>query len=92
MDQAILHSLKNLQLTEEEEEEEEEEDIPITVTSRSDLLEECSFSLFGRPLSDRQQNQRALKNTPKSAWKMGLDMRIVEVRNNMLQFMFNSRY
>ena len=71
MDQSILYSLQNLQLTKEE-----EEAIPITITNSSDLLEECSLSLSGWLLSDRQQNQRALKNTLRSAWKMGSDMRI----------------
>ena len=49
MDQSILYSLQNLQLTKEE-----EESIPITITNSSDLLEECSLSLFGWLLSDRQ--------------------------------------
>ncbi|KAL0008834.1 hypothetical protein SO802_010336 [Lithocarpus litseifolius] len=53
---------------------------------------ECSLSLFGRLLSDRHQNQRALKNTLKATWKMGSDLRIVEVGNNILQFKFISRY
>ena len=87
MDLSILSSLQNLQLTKEE-----EEAIPITVTNCSGLFEECSLSLFGRLLSDRQQKQRALKNTLRSAWKMGLDMRIVEVGNNILQFKFSSKY
>ena len=87
MDKSILYSLQNLLLIKEE-----EEAIPITITNSSDLLEECSLSLFGRLLSDRQQNQRALKNTLRSAWKMGSDMRIVEVGNNILQFKFSSKY
>ena len=87
MDLSILYSLQNLQLTKEE-----EEAIPITVTNSSDLLEECFLSLFGRLLSDRQQNQRALKSTLRSTWKMGSDMRIVEVGNNILQFKFSSKY
>ena len=52
MDLSILYSLQNLQLTKEE-----EEAIPITVTNSSGLLEESSLSLFGRLLSNRQQNQ-----------------------------------
>ena len=79
MDLSILYSLQNLQLTKVE-----EESIPITVTNSSGLLEESSLSLFGRLLFDRQQNQRGLKNTLRSAWKMGSDMRIVEVGNNIL--------
>uniref|UniRef100_A0A7N2QZ38 CCHC-type domain-containing protein n=1 Tax=Quercus lobata TaxID=97700 RepID=A0A7N2QZ38_QUELO len=87
MDPSILSSLQNLQLTKEE-----EEAIPISVSNCPGLLEECSLSLFGRLLVDRQQNQRALKNTLRSAWKMGSDMRIVEVGNNILQFKFSSKF
>ena len=87
MDLSILRSFQNLQLTKED-----EEAIPITVTNSSDLLEECFLSLFGWFLSDQQQNQQALKSTLRSAWKMGLDMRIVEVGNNILQFKFSSKY
>nr|POF16171.1 hypothetical protein CFP56_24198 [Quercus suber] len=77
MVQTIIDSLKNLQLTKGE-----EEDIFISSNSKPDLLEECALSLFGRLLGrllvDRQQNQQALKNTLRSAWKMGSDLRIVE--------------
>ena len=71
---------------------EEEEDIVIANVSSSEIFEECSLSLFGRLLSDRHQNMRALKNTLKVAWKMGSDLRIMEVGNNLLQFKFSSRY
>ena len=87
MEQSVVEGLLNLHLTKEEEEE-----IPITSKSRADLLEECSLSLFGHLLTDRLQNQRALKNTLKSTWKMGSDLQIVEVGNNILQFKFNSEY
>ena len=87
MEQTIVDSLKNLQLTKEE-----EEDIFISSNSTPDLLEECSLSLFGRLLVDRHQNQRALKNTLRSAWKMGSDLRIVEIGNNILQFKLSSMY
>ena len=87
MDQSILYSLQNLQLTKEE-----EEAIPITITNNSNLLEECSLSLFGQLLSDRQQNLRALKNTLRSAWKMVSNVRIVEVGSNILQFKFSSKH
>ncbi|XP_075654808.1 uncharacterized protein LOC142624976 [Castanea sativa] len=87
MDQVVIEGLQKLQLTKEE-----EEDIPITAVSRPELIEECHLSLFGRLLSEHQQNQRALKNTLKSVWKMGSTLRIVEVGNNILQFKFNSKY
>uniref|UniRef100_A0A7N2LH35 DUF4283 domain-containing protein n=1 Tax=Quercus lobata TaxID=97700 RepID=A0A7N2LH35_QUELO len=50
------------------------------------------ISLFGKLFSDRQQNVRALKNTLKTAWELGFDLRIVEVGNDILQFKFSSRY
>ena len=87
MDHSVVEGLLNLCLTKEEEEE-----ISIKTKSRADLLEECSLSLFGRLLTDRHQNQRALKNTLRSAWKMGSDLQIVEVGNNILQFKFNSEF
>nr|POE59914.1 hypothetical protein CFP56_39483 [Quercus suber] len=87
MDQAVVDGLLNLHLTKEEEVE-----IPITARCRSDLLEECNLSLFGRLLSDRNQNLRALKSTLRSAWKMGSDLQIVEVGSNVLQFKFGSEY
>ena len=87
MEHTIVDSLKNLQLTKEE-----EEDIFILSNSTLDLLEECALSLFGRLLADRHQNQRAIKNTLRLAWKMGSDLRIVEVGKNILQFKFSSMY
>ena len=79
--------LLNLQLTKEEEEE-----ISIKTRCKSNLLEECSLSLFGRLLTDRHQNQRALKNTMRAAWKMDSDLQIVDVGNNILQFKFGFEY
>ena len=87
MDQSIINGIQHLQLTKEE-----EESISISNTSRSDLLEECALSLFGQLLADRHQNMRALKSTLRSAWKMGPDLRIVDVGNSILQFKFNSKY
>lgn len=87
MEQEVVDGLQNLCLTKEEEAE-----IPITAQSRVDLQEECSLSLFGRLLSNKQQNQRALKSMLKAAWKMGSKLRIVDVGNNILQFKFGSTY
>ena len=87
MEQNIIECLQGLQLTKEE-----EEDISISSASRSELLEEWSLSLFGRLLSDQQQNMQALKNTLRLVWKMGSDLQIVEVGNNTFQFKFRSRF
>lgn len=72
--------------------QEEEEDISISKNNNLELIEECSLNLFGRLLLDRHQNLKALKSTLRSAWKMGFDLRIVEVGNKILQFKFNSMY
>nr|POE70835.1 hypothetical protein CFP56_45470 [Quercus suber] len=74
MEQEIIEKLQHLCLTKEE-----EEDILISTQSWDELLEECSLSLFGRLLSNRQQNMRALKNTLRAAWKMGSELRIVDL-------------
>nr|POF04844.1 hypothetical protein CFP56_75042 [Quercus suber] len=86
MEQVVVDGLLNLCRTKEEEE------ITITTCCRSDLLEECSLSLFGKLLSNRQQNQHVLKNTLRSAGKMGSDLQIVDVGHNVLQFKFGSEH
>ena len=55
---------------------EEEEEISISTTS-SDLLEECT---------------RAFKSTLRTAWKMGSDLRIVDVGIKVFQFKFSSSF
>nr|XP_023875245.1 uncharacterized protein LOC111987738 [Quercus suber] len=87
MDETVLKDLQKLKLTKEEGEE-----ICITSTTQSNLLEECSLSLFGKLLSDRHQNSRALKNTLRTAWKLGSDLRIVDVGNGIMQFKFSSKF
>ena len=87
MEQAVLDGFQNLQLTKEE-----EDSIQISSHSRKELLEECHLSLFGKLLSDWQQNQHALKSTLRSIWRMGSDLRIVEVGNDILQFKFCSKH
>ena len=82
---SILDGIQHLKLTKDE-----EEDITISTIKKSDLLEECAWSLFGRLLAERHQNLRALKSTLWLAWKMGSDLRIVEVGQNILQFKFTS--
>nr|POE79040.1 hypothetical protein CFP56_43050 [Quercus suber] len=87
MEEKILNDLKHLKLTKEEGEE-----IRITHINPVTNFEECSLSLFGKLLLDRQQNIRALQNTLRTAWKLGSDLQIVEVGNDILQFNFSSRY
>ena len=51
MDMSVIDELQHLRLTKDE-----EEDIQISTMNRSDLMEECALSLFGKLLTDRQQN------------------------------------
>ncbi|KAK7843868.1 hypothetical protein CFP56_011847 [Quercus suber] len=74
MEQAVLDGLQNLLLTKEE-----EKCIQITNQGRAELLKDWLLSLFGKLLSSRLQNQQALKGTLRAAWKMGSDLRILEV-------------
>uniref|UniRef100_A0A7N2LZG8 DUF4283 domain-containing protein n=1 Tax=Quercus lobata TaxID=97700 RepID=A0A7N2LZG8_QUELO len=74
MDQEVVNGLEKFKLTKKE-----EEDIDIANISSPEIFEECSLSLFGRLLLNCHQNLRALKNTLKAAWKMGSDLRIVEI-------------
>ena len=87
MEQHLIDGIQHLRLIKEEEIQ-----ISLSEEDRAQVFEECFLSLFGWFLSDQQQNQQALKSTLRSAWKMGLDMRIVEVGNNILQFKFSSKY
>ena len=87
MEQDIIEGLKYMRLTKEE-----EGLFSIAEEDRAQVFEECSLSLFGKLLMDRKQNMRALKNTLRSAWKIGPDLKIVEVGNNILQFKFTSEF
>ena len=81
MEQEVLDNFQKLQLTKEE-----AYDIVITNVVRAELLEECSLSLFGRLLTNRQQNQRAFKNTLK-AWKMGcVSMLVSKIKPCMCKY------
>ena len=87
MKQELIDVLKNMQLTEEEELQ-----ISISEEGRAQVIDECSQILIGKLLTDRKQNLRALKNTLRIAWKIGQDLKIVEVGNDNLQFKFANEY
>ena len=72
--------------------EEEELQISISEEGRAQVIEECSQILIGKNLTDRKQNLRALKYTLRISWKIGQDLKIVEVGNDILQFKFANEY
>ncbi|XP_030945848.1 uncharacterized protein LOC115970342 [Quercus lobata] len=52
------------------------------------VLEEFSLSLIGRFLMSKTINIRAVKNLLRALWKLGSDLKIVQVGNGLLQFKF----
>ena len=58
MEQDLIEGIKHMRLTKDEEVQ-----IIVLGEGRVEMLEECALSLVGRLLTNRKQNQRALKNT-----------------------------
>ena len=85
MEQELIEVLKNMQLMEEEEFQ-----ILISKEDEAQVIEECSLSLMRKLLTDRKQNLCALRNTLRIVWKIGQDLKIVEVGNDIFQFKFAS--
>ena len=83
MDSAFIERLRKIQLTEEE-----GEVIQLNLTHREKTIEECSLTLLGRFLTNRPYNQRAAKSLLRSVWKLGNDLRIVDVGEGLFQFRF----
>ena len=81
MDSDFVQKLQNIKLTEDE-----GEVIRVGSAHRDRMLEECSLSLLGRFLMTRVFNQRAAMALLQSVWKMGFDVRIVDVRDGVFQF------
>ena len=74
MDLDFIERVQNIALTEEEREE-----IKVGGTHKNKTLEECSLSLLGQFLTSSPYNQTVAKSLLRSVWKMGFDMRIVDV-------------
>ena len=87
MEQELIEVLKNMQLMEEEEFQ-----ILISKEDEAQVIEECSLSLMRKLLTDRKQNLCALRNTLRIVWKIGQDLKIVEVGNDIFQFKFASKF
>ncbi|XP_065621900.1 uncharacterized protein LOC136064275 [Quercus suber] len=83
MDQEFIDRLQNMQLTEEE-----GEVVHIRSTRREKTIEDCSLTLLGRFLTTRPYNQRAAKALLRTVWKLGNDLRIVDVGEGLFQFRF----
>ena len=78
MDLDFLERVQNISLTEEE-----GEVIKVRSTHRDKILEACSLSLLGCFLTTRPYNQSAAKSLLRSVWKMGADLKIVDVGDGL---------
>nr|POF25756.1 hypothetical protein CFP56_75429 [Quercus suber] len=78
MDSDFIERIQNISLTSEEEE-------PITVRAicREEILEEYSLSLIGKFLTTHPFNLRATKNLQWSVWKMGNNLKIIDMGEEM---------
>lgn len=84
MDGDFIERLQQINLTEEE-----GELCQVKATLRKEILEKCSLSLLGRFLITRQYNQRFAKAMLRTVWKMGSDLRIINVGDGLFQYKFN---
>ena len=84
MDSDFIERIQNISLTSEE-----EEPITIRTTHRDKILEEYSLSLIGKFMTTRPFNVRAAKNLLRSMWKMGSNLKIIEVGEGLFQFRFS---
>nr|XP_023875931.1 uncharacterized protein At4g02000-like [Quercus suber]POE81797.1 uncharacterized protein CFP56_57760 [Quercus suber] len=84
MDSDFLERIQNISLTPKE-----DEPITIRAARREAILEECSLSLIGKFMTTRPFNVRAAKNLLRTVWKMGSDLKIVDVGEGLFQFRFS---
>ena len=84
MDGEFIEQLQQINLMEEE----EEEVCQVRITRRKEILEECSLSLLGRFLTTQPYNQRVAKSMLRAVWKMGSDLRIMDIGDGLFQFKF----
>ncbi|XP_075645825.1 uncharacterized protein LOC142616994 [Castanea sativa] len=83
MDSNFIDRLQNISLTAEE-----GEILEVQGTQREKILEECSLSLLGCFLTTRPYNLRAAKAMLRTTWKLGNDIKIIDVGEGVLQFKF----
>ena len=83
MDANVIDRLQQINLMSEE-----GEVIIVWLERRDKTLEECFLSLLEKFLTPQPLNLRAAKNLLWFIWKMGLDLKIIEVGDGLFQFKF----
>lgn len=74
MESEVLERIQRMKLTTDE-----DKVMTIRPVRRDKILEEFSLSLIGRFLTSKSINLRVAKNLIRSMWKLGDDLRIVEM-------------
>ncbi|XP_075656761.1 uncharacterized protein LOC142626918 [Castanea sativa] len=83
MEGDFIERLQRINVTEEE-----GEVCQVRATWRKEILEECSLSLLGRFLTTQPYNQRVVKSLLIAVWRLGSDLRIVDIGEGLFQFKF----
>lgn len=83
MDSYIIERMKHINLTTEE-----GEVIKVRPSQREHILEEYSLSLLGKFHTTWPYNKWAAKTFLRLGWKLGQDLKIVEVGDGLFQFKF----
>ena len=84
METEVLERIQSMKLTTDE-----DEVMAIRPVRRDKILEEFSLSLIGCFLTSKSINFRVAKNLIRSMWKLGDDLRIVELGDGIFQFKFS---
>ena len=83
MELEVLEYIQSMKLTTDEDE------VMAIRPVRRDKILEFSLSLIGSFLTSKSINFRAAKNLIRSMWKLGDDLRIVEMGDGIFQFKFS---
>ncbi|XP_050249128.1 uncharacterized protein LOC126696425 [Quercus robur] len=84
MESKVLERIQHIKLTTDE-----DEAMAIQLVQRDKILEEFSLSLIGRFLTKKPINLRAAKSLLRSMWKLGDDLKIIDVGEGLLQYEFS---
>ena len=83
MDSDFIERIEKIKLTLEE-----REAITVRPVQRARTLEEHSLSVIGKFLTSRPFNQKVAKDLLRSVWKMGNNLKMVDIGDGLIQFKF----